>query len=881
MLNKLRLRIRALFFKSRLEEELDEEVRFHLEREIEENIARGMSPEEARMAALRSFGGVERVKEESRDVRGVRFLEDVWQDFRYGLRMLRKAPGFTIIAVLTLALGIGATTTMFSVVYNVLISPFTYKDPDRIEDLLIQDLDNPRARERGALIVPEFLDYQEQNAFFDEVIGCTGETVIYTSNEGSEPFSVAWVTPNTFHFLGVTPILGRPITPEDGKPGTPPVAVMSYKFWNNRFGGEADVLGKTLVLNGTAHTVIGVMPPRFTWHDGDAWIPSPLDRSDPKALTTYRWFQGRLKPGVSRKQATVELNVIAQRIAKVYPQYYPKRFTIVLKTPADWVAGRFRGVLYTLMASVSVLLLIACCNTANMLLARATAREKEISIRVALGAGHRRIVRQLLTESMTLALLGAAVGCLLAYAGVKLLPSITPRAGIPSEVEIALNIPVLFFSLAVAVLTALLFGLAPALHAVWRNVAQGLGDSAKGASGGSSRGRLRNALVVGEVALSLALLFGGALLMRSFISLIRTDLGIRTENLVLVPLMFSANQFQTAAERQALFSQVAPRLATLPGVSSVAIANGLPPFGGASSEIEIPDRPQINKTNVVVRWGEEGYFRTIGLRLLSGRTLEEPDVVNTRRVALVNETLALRYFGNEDALGKRLSLPSLAENTDPVMNPVFEVVGVVSDAKNRGIQDPIQPEVFLPYTLTGRGGRMIIVRSAIDPSRIVQAVRNEIHAVDRNVASTTILMDDWLRTRQFAQPRFSLILLSIFAGLGLLMVSVGVYSVMNYAVSLRSHEIGIRMALGAARSDILLMVLRSGARVLAIGVAVGLLACLACGRLIADQFDLRAPYDPIAMTAGVIVIVAVGVVASWRPAQRASRVDPITALRSE
>jgi putative ABC transport system permease protein len=881
MLNKLRLRLRALFFKSKMEEELDDEVRFHLEREIEENIARGMSQEEARMAALRSFGGVERVKEESRDERGVRLLEEVWQDFRYCLRMLRKAPGFTLIAALTLALGIGATTTMFSVVYNVLISPFTYKDPDRIEDLLIQDLDNPRARERGALIVPEFLDYQEQNTVFDEVIGCTGETVIYTSNEGSEPFSVAWVTPNTFHFLGVAPLLGRPITPEDGKPGAPSVAVMSYKFWNNRFGGEAEVLGKTLVLNGTAHTIIGVMPPRFTWHDGDAWIPSPLDRSDPKASTTYRWFQGRLKPGVSRKQATAELNVIAQRIARAYPQYYPQRFTIVLKTPADWVAGRFRGVLYTLMAAVSVLLLIACCNTANMLLARATAREKEISIRVALGAGHRRIVRQLLTESLTLALLGAAAGCLLAYAGVKLLPSITPRAGIPSEVEIALNIPVLFFSLAVAVLTALLFGLAPALHAVRRNVVQGLGDSAKGASGGSSRGRLRNALAVGEVALSLVLLFSGALLMRSFISLIRTDLGIRTENLVLVPLMFSANQYQTAAERQALFSQVAPRLATLPGVSSVAIANGLPPFGGPSSEIEIPGRPQVNKSNAVVRWCEEGYFRTIGLRLLSGRTLKEPDVVNTRRVALVNETLALRYFGNEDPLGKRISLPSLAENTDPVMNPVFEVVGVVSDAKNRGIQDPIQPEVFLPYTLTGRGGRLIIVRSAIDPSRIVQAVRNEIHAVDRSVASSPIIMDELLRTRQFAQPRFSLILLSIFAGLGLLMVSVGVYSVMNYAVSLRSHEIGIRMALGAARSDILLMVLRSGARVLSIGVVVGLLACLACGRLIVDQFDLRAPYDPIAMTAGVIVIVAVGVVACWRPAQRASRVDPITALRSE
>src|SRR6266498_1652036 len=404
MLSKLKLRLRALFFKSRLEEELDEEVRFHLERETAENVARGMSAEEARMAAL----------------------------------------------------GIGATTTMFSVVYNILFSPFTYREPDRISDLLIQDLENPRAGERGALIAPEFLDYLERNTVFEEVFGSISEAVTYTSNEGSEPFRVSWVTPNAFHFLGVAPILGRGITPEDGKPGAQPVAVLRYSSWIRRFGGDAGMLGKTLVLNVTAYTIIGVMPPRFTWDGPDAWIPRVLDRSDPKAATTYRWFHCRLKPGVSRQQAAAELNAIAQRVARDYPQYYPKRFTIILRTTVDRVVGRFRGVLYTLMAAVGVLLLIACCNIANMLLARATAREKEISIRVALGAGHRRIVRQLLTESLTLALLGAAAGCLLAYAGVKTLPGITPPGVVPSEVEIALNMPVLFFSLVVAVLTALL-----------------------------------------------------------------------------------------------------------------------------------------------------------------------------------------------------------------------------------------------------------------------------------------------------------------------------------------------------------------------------------------------------------------------------------------
>jgi putative ABC transport system permease protein len=881
MLNKLRLRLRALFHKSKLEAELDDEVRFHLEREIQENIARGMRPEEARVAALRSFGGIERVKDETRDERGIRFLEDVWQDFRYGMRMLRKAPGFTLIAVMTLALGIGATTTMFSVVYNVLISPFTYKDPDHIEDLLIRDLENPRGRERAELIVPEFLDYLEQNTVFQEVIGCIFDTAIYTSNEGTVPFNLAWVTPNAFQFLGVAPLIGRPITPEDGKPGSPPVAVLSYKFWSNRFGGEADALGNRLVLNGTAYTIIGVMPPRFTWHDGDAWIPSLLDRSDPRAMTSFRSFQGRLKPGVSRKQATAELNLIAQRVAKSYPQHYPKRFTIILMTPADWVAGRFRGVLYTLMAAVSVLLLIACCNTANMLLARATAREKEISIRIALGAGHLRIIRQLLTESVMLALLGAAAGCLLAYTGIKVLPGITPRAGIPSEVEIAMNIPVLLFSLGVAFLTALLFGLAPAFHTIRRNVVQGLGDSAKGASGGSSHGRLRNALVVGEVALSLILLFSGALLIRSFISLIRTDLGLRTENLLVLLPIFSNNQYQTAAEKQVLFNQITTHLAALPGVSTVAIANGIHPFGGASSEIEIPGKPQVNKSKVEVRLCGEAYFRATGLRLLSGRLLAEPDVADKRRVAVINQTLALRYFSNEDPLGKRISLPSLTGNPDPVMNPVFEVIGVVSDAKNRGIQETIQPEAFLPFTLTGKGDLLVIVRSAVDPSRIVQSVRHEILAVDRGVATREIIMDEYLRTYPFAQKRFSLILLSIFAGLGLLMVTVGVYSVMNYSVSLRSHEIGIRMALGAARRDIMLMVLRSGARVLGIGIAIGLLAGIACGPLIANQFDLLTVHDPMAMAAGIIAVAVIGLAACWRPANRASHVDPIRVLRSE
>jgi len=345
MLSKLKMRLRALFFKSKMEEELNEEVLFHLEREAQENRARGMSPDDARSSATRSFGGIERIKEESRDLRGFRFLEEAWQDFRYGLRMLRKAPGFTLTAVLTLALGIGATTTMFSVVYNILFSPFTYREPDRISDLMIQDSENPRAGERGALSVPEFTDYLERSTVFQEVFGSIHGGVIDTSNGGAEELGVSWVTPNAFNFLGVAPLLGRGIKPADGKPGAPPVAVLRYTFWINRFGGEAGVLGKTLVLDGVSYTIIGVMPPRFTWDGPHVWIPSQLDRSDPKAATTFRWFHFRLKPGVSEREAIAELNLIAQRVAESYPQYYPKKFKVIIRTTVDRVVRGFRSVL--------------------------------------------------------------------------------------------------------------------------------------------------------------------------------------------------------------------------------------------------------------------------------------------------------------------------------------------------------------------------------------------------------------------------------------------------------------------------------------------------------------------------------------------------------
>ncbi len=447
----------------------------------------------------------------------------IWQDLRYGLRGLRKQPSFTILAILALALGIGSATTIFSVIDNVLLDPFPYKDARRIVTFQIHDVERGDRGGRGFFPIPEFLDYQEQNHVFDHVVGDTNEDVLYTNGEGTERFQGTNVTPNVFGFLGMPALLGRGITPDDGKPAAAPVFVLSYKLWLKEFNLDPKVLGRTFVLNGKPRTLVGIMPPRFTWWGADLWVPAPLDRSDPEARQRRFVMHARLKPGVTMQQAEADLDVIAHRLARVYPKEYPKKFNVEVQTLADSVVGRFKTVLYTLLAAVGLLLLIACANVANMLLARASAREKEMAIRTSLGASRWRLIRQLLVESVLLALGGAAVGCLVAYGGIKALVAAIPGNTIPDEAVIGLNVPVLLFSLSVAVFTALLFGLAPALHMAKPDIVEPLKDSGKGVSGGFRHGNLRNSLVVVEVALSLMLLVGAGLLMRSFVALNKSN----------------------------------------------------------------------------------------------------------------------------------------------------------------------------------------------------------------------------------------------------------------------------------------------------------------------------------------------------------------------
>jgi len=810
-------------------------------------------------------------------------MNSIWQDLRYGLRGLSKQPGFTGLAVLALALGIGSVTTIFSVIDNVLLDPFPYKDASRIVLVMIHDVERGDPGGRAAFSVPEFLDYKEQNHVFEDVVGDTNEDVLYTSGEGTQRFQGTNITPNVFKFLGMPALLGRGITPEDGKPGAPPVFVLSYKLWAKEFNLDPKLLGRTFVLNGKPRTLVGIMPPRFTWWGADLWIPAPLDRSDPEARQRYFVMHGHLKSGITMHQAEADLDVIAQRLARVYPKDYPKKFTVQMMTLADSVVGQFKTVLYTLLGAVGLLLLIACANVANMLLARASAREKEMAIRASLGAGRWRLVRQLLLESLLLAVGGALAGCLVAYGGLKALIAAIPPNTIPDEAVIGLNVPVLLFSLATAMLTALLFGLAPAMHMANTDIVEPLKDSGKGVSGGFRHGKLRSTLVVVEVALSMVLLVGAGLLMRSFVALQEVDLGLNPDNILVARLPLPKEQYKTVAAKQHFFRELLGRLYATPGVVAAAETSTLPGFGGIPSDVEVPGKTHAEKWSAIFQLCSEGYFPTVGIRMLRGRVLSEADVNGARRVAVVNQTLVKKYFGKDDPIGRQIKLSMLETAPEsPVKDPVFEIIGVVADAKNQGIQQPPNPEVWIPYTITSAFERGVLVRTSKDPMSMLNTVRREIWSVDRNVALTfTGSLNDFLKQISYSGPRFGLILLGVFAGVGLVLVAMGVYSVIAYTVARQTHEIGIRIALGAGQVDVLRMVMRMGLRLIGIGTIAGLAASFGVTRLLSSQIFRVSPHDPVTLCAVVAVVAVSGLAACYFPARRATRVDPMVALRYE
>jgi putative ABC transport system permease protein len=812
-----------------------------------------------------------------------RMLTSVVQDVRFAGRQMRRSPAFVLSAILTLALGIGAATTIFSVIQNVLLDPFPYKDAERVVAIRIHDATNPQPFGRGALQTPEFLDYVEQTRVFEDVIGGVPEDVLWTTAEGTEQLTGGAVTPNNFQFLGVSAQLGRTIGAADAAPNAPAVAVLAHKMWVKHFNMDPTVVGRVLTLNGVPTTIVGVMPPRFTKLAADVYRPVNLNRADPQVKDRYFMFQGKLKPGVTIAQATADVDAVAHRYAQAHPANYPKQFDVIVVSWVDSIVGQFRTTLYTMSAAVGLLLVIACFNVAIMLLAQSTTRAREMAVRASLGANRGRLIRQLMIESLLLAAGGVAVGCLFAYAGIKGVVPLIPEGFIPREVVIRLNLPVLAFSLSIAVLTVVLFGLVPAMQTAKRNIVEPLKDSGKGVGSGFRGGRLRSALIVAEIALSLMLLVGAGLLMRSFITLQRVDLGLNPDNILVVRLPFPRGTYTTAQEKQRFFQQVLDRVHALPGVVAATETSTLPPYGGIGTDLEIQGKTPVEKPRGLFQLVSEGYAKTLGLQLTNGRMLSADDVRGARKVAVINKTLVKRFFGQENPIGQHVRLKSLETfPVGPVPNALFEIVGVIADAKNSGIQDPPQPEVFIPYTMTGAFERGILVRTAGEPAALLNSVRKEIWAVDRGVGLSDIgTLDDYLKRFSYASPRFSLVLLSVFAGVGLVLVAIGVYSVIAYTVSRQIHEIGIRMALGAQRRDVLHLVLRMTLRLVVAGVVLGLAGSIGVMRVLASQIWGISPRDPMTLATVVAAMSVAALVACYFPARRAMNVAPVVALRQE
>ncbi len=814
-------------------------------------------------------------------------METLGQDVRYALRNLRKTPGFAVIAVLTLALGIGASTAIFSVIDNILMEPFPYPDAQHYFSVLIHDTERSEPGGRAGYTGPEFLEYVEQNHVFDRVIANDQTDVLYRSGEGTQRFDGNYVTPGTFEFLGMPALLGRVMQPADYEPGAPPVFVLRYKTWVKSFGSDPAIVNKTFVLNGVSRTLVGIMPPRFGWGDADMWIPAKPTRAAGGNVVAgafqQRWFLlGHLKPGITVKEAQADFTVIAKRLATVYPTEYPKKFTVQMDSLTNLVVGRFKTTLFIVLAAVGLLLLIGCGNVANLLLARATTREKEFAIRSALGANRWRLVRQLLVESLLLATGGAAVGALLAWGGLKFLVALMPQEIIPAEAVIRLNTPVLAFTLGVAVLTALVFGLVPALKAARKDINDPLRDSGKGISGGFRHGRLRDAVVVLEVGLSLTLLVAAGLLMRSFVAIRDVKLGLQPDHILVARLPLPVDRYKTADQVAGFYRPLLQRLKALPGVLEATETSTLPPYGGIPSDIEIPGKTHAEKWNAMFQLVSEGYFPVLKIQFVDGRSFTEAEVTGARKLAVVNQTFVKKYLGSENPIGRQVRIAQLAEFDDAVKDPMFEIIGLVADAKNRGLQDPPEPEIWVPFTVTGSAFRGILVRTAKEPMTMMNAVQHEIWATDANVAVTlTGTLEGYISQFSYAGPRFGFFLMTIFGAIGLLLVTIGVYSVLAYTTARRTHEIGIRMALGAEGPDVQGMVIRMGLRLVGIGVAIGLIVSVAIGRVIATQLWGVSAYDPWTLVCVPALLLVTGIVACWRPARRAASVDPLVALRYE
>lgn len=810
----------------------------------------------------------------------MRWLERLTQDLAYAIRSFRRSPSFVLVALLSLMLGIGATSAIFSVIYGVLIAPYPYANPG--------DIWAPGARaiegRGGHTYTLDELPRLAAVPAFADVMGTSFETVLMTGEFAPESFDGVLMTGNAFTFLGVPPVVGRTIEPADIRANgdAEPVVVLSYRLWFRLFGGDAAALGRTLRLNGRPYTIIGVMPPRFGWYGNTGfWLPLSPTRTD------LPWVNPivRLRAGVSPEVARQQLAALHARLAAERPATFPaKGFTTALRNYLDVTvaSGEMRTSLRLLLGAVAFLLLIASANVANLQLARGTARAREMAIRVSIGAGRRRLLRQLLTESVVLSLAGGVLGVLFAFFAIRTIVALMPEFYVPNEARVTINLPVLLFSLAISVATGIVFGLAPALQASKPDATDAL-KAGRSTSAGAQGGRTRNALVVAEVALSVVLLVSASLTVRTFFVLQHVDSGMNADRVVLMGVPLPPTKYATLAQRNGFAEALLERVRALPGVEAATFGV---PLGGPQSSFAIvgsaPDPSQRLTTN----FAGADHLKAFGIPLRAGRMFDAAEVRRGDRVAVINEAAVKLWQAGENPIGSRVRLGALERIpprvvADTTRAPEVTIVGVVANTRNAGLRAEPTPAIMLPYTIMAPPQRLLAVSAAGDPNALLNPIRAQVRGMDAEQPLGRAITLAEVLGEEIVQPRFTMALFSAFAVLGLALAAAGIYSVLSFHVTRRTHELGVRMALGATRGHVLGLLLTMGGRLVMVGVVIGVAASLAATRLLRSQLFGVEPADPLSYAAVALLLGTVALLACYFPARRAAAVDPIIALRDE
>ena len=794
------------------------------------------------------------------------------QDLRYAGRMLLKTPGFTLVAVVTLALGIGANTAIFTIVNALLLRPLPYQAPGELV-MVWQDY-----RERGGpadewASPGNYVDWSREKAIFENVAAIGGWRPTLTGGAEPEPIPGEQVTHEYFDVLGITPALGRAFLPDDDVPNAPRVAVIGDSLWTRRFGGDPAVLGRIVTLGGEPHEIVGVLPPGFrpivASQTGEIWRPLRLDRATASRGAIIFRVVGRLADGVPVERAQTAATALARQLETVHPEYNA-RVGFNLQPLHDWIVGEIRPGLFALLGAVGFVLLIACANLANLLLARGSSRARELGVRVALGAGRLRIVRQLMTESVLLAVLGGSAGLLLGVWAVEALVAIAP-ANAPRVDEIALDGRVLLYAIGVTLLTGLLFGVAPALQSSRSGVTDALKDGGRGSSGTAGRG-LRRALIAAEVALALMLLTGGGLLLQTFVKLQQYDLGFNPEHVLVGSILLPRTSYDTIEKQRAFYTQVLERASALPGVEKAALASVLPLSGDSDTNFQIEGRPPASRPGEeTITWYREisaAYFDVLGIRIVRGQAVAEGEAAPS---VVVNETFVRRYFPSEDPLGKRVRWTE---------GPWYMIVGVAGDIRGQGARADTRAEMYIPNWQYMEPGTNIVLKARSNPTQLVAPLKGLVASLDPNVPVSGIAVLSDMVSDSIDQPRFFAVLAAGFAALALVLAAVGIYGVMSYVVTQRTTEIGVRMALGAAPGEVFRLVVGDGLRITAIGIALGIAGSMAVARGLTTLLFGVDAYDPLTLGGTALALLLVAGAACFVPALRATRVDPMVALRA-